>query len=166
MGETALDGHVAARGMVEPSPLRQIARDLEQELAWLTQVLDTRFKLYFGQDDDYQDVFDIPLPDLSASESPYASFIRHYQLSFAERCALMLGLVPHIRPQLLDVFFTKNQTFDRKFTEFGGTRQGSDGDFVPTGETLIFLLAASNLEMRFALRALFDRRRTRPARSA
>ena len=49
---------------------------------------------------------------------------------------VILSLIPQIRPQLLDVFFTKNKTFDRKFTEFGGFRQGSEGDFQPTGETL------------------------------
>ncbi|MFO1430277.1 MAG: ATP-binding protein [Candidatus Competibacteraceae bacterium] len=65
--------------------------------------------------------------------------------------------MPHIRPQLLDVFFLKNKTFDRRFTEFGGVRHGPDGDFVPTGETLAFILAANDLEIRFALQALFDR---------
>ena len=78
-------------------------------------------------------------------------------LTFAERTALILSLVPHIRPQLLDVFFTKNQTFDRKFTEFGGVWHGPGGDFVPTGETLAFVLAANDLTIRFGLQALFDR---------
>ena len=64
--------------------------------------------------------------------------------------------MPHVRPQLLDVFFTKNKLFDRRFTEFGGVRQGSDGDFVPTGETLAFLVACNDLENRFTLQSLFD----------
>jgi AAA+ superfamily predicted ATPase len=136
--------------------LQQNARDLEQELAWFAQVLDTRFKLYFGQECAYQDVFEIAPPDLSASESPYAGFIRHYQLAFAERAALVLGLAPHIRPQLLDIFFTRNKTFDRKFSEFGGLRGGPDGDFTPTGETLAFILAGSDLAGRFAVQTLFD----------
>jgi AAA+ superfamily predicted ATPase len=133
------------------------ARDLKQELNWFAQVLDTRFKLYFGQETTYRDVFAISPPDLSSSDSHYAHFVHHYDLSFSERIAVMLALTPHLRPQLLDVFFTKNKTFDRRFTEFGGSRHGPDGDFVPTGETLAFILAANDLAIRFTLQSLFDR---------
>jgi hypothetical protein len=135
--------------------LEQNARDLEQELAWFAQVLDTRFKLYFGHETAYQSVFDVAPPDLGAFESPYAHFIQHYQLAFTERIALVLGLAPHIRPQLLDIFFTKNKLFDRKFTEFGGLLS-STGDFLPTGETLAFITAGSDLALRFAVQTIFD----------
>jgi hypothetical protein len=70
--------------------------------------------------------------------------------------AVALALVPHVRPQLLDIFHTKNKVFDRKFTEFGGIRDAG-GDFAPTGETLAFVLSGSDLTGRFALQALFDR---------
>lgn len=140
-----------------PTLLQQNACDLEQELAWFSRVLDARFKLYFEPETDEQDVFDIPPPDLCDSDSPYARFLQYYQLSFAERMAVVLSLAPHIRPQLLDVFFVKNQAFDRPFTEFGGIRHGPEGDFIPTGETLAFILAANDLEIRFAFQALFDR---------
>jgi hypothetical protein len=132
------------------------AHDLELELAWFAQVLDTRFKLYFGQEAEAEDVFAIAPPDLSASESPYARFVQHYELTFAERLAVVLGLAPHVRPRLLDIFFTKNKTFDRKFTEFGGVYGGPDGDFTPTGETLAFILAGDDLAIRFAVQTLFE----------
>jgi len=136
------------------SAIQANARDLEQELAWFAKVLDTRCKLYFGHKVEHQDLFEIAPPDLSQSESPYARFLRHYQLAFAERAALVLGLVPHIRPQLLDVFFTKNKTFDRSFSEFGGLV--TQGKFEPTGETLAFIIAGSDLERRFGLQALLS----------
>jgi hypothetical protein len=136
--------------------IQQNARDFEQELAWFASLLDLRFKLYFGQEAEHQDVFEINPPDLSQSESGYAGLVRHYGLTFAERVALILSLVSHIRPQLLDVFHTKNKTFDRKFTEFGGVRD-ANGDFVPTGETLAFILGGADLQKRFALQAMFDR---------
>ncbi len=142
--------------MVISAKIKKNACDLEQELAWFASVLDTRFKLYFGQDTPIRDVFELAPPDLSQSDSAYGGFVRHYQLSFAERLAVLLGLVPQLRPQLLDVFFTPNKHFDRRFTEFGGWREGPDGDFVPTGETLAFILAGAGLERRFALQALFD----------
>ncbi len=132
------------------------ARDLELELDWFGRLLDARFKLYFGHETPFRTVFEIIPPDLSASASPYAVFLRRYQMPFAERAALVLGLVPHLRPQLLDVFFTKNSVFDRWFSQFGGVRD-SNGDFTPTGDTLAFILAADSLELRFAVQALFER---------
>ena len=134
--------------------VQQNARDLEQELAWIARVLDTRFKLYFGHETEHADIFDIAPPDLSNSESRYAEFVRNNDLSFAERIAVTLGLVPYIRPQLLDAFFTKNKATDRPYSEFGGADSG--GGFVPTGETLAFIVAGVDLETRFGLHALLS----------
>ncbi len=133
--------------------------DLELELDWFARVLDARFKSYFDTDSKtaVQNIFEIIPPDLTESESEYAKFLKYYRFSFAERFAILLSLVPHVRPQLLDAFFTKNKTFDRRFTEFGGHFDGESSDFIPTGETLSFILGANNLEIRFGIQTLFDR---------
>jgi hypothetical protein len=142
--------------MVIDEKIRHNARDLELELDWFARVLDTRFKLYFDQPCDHQDVFEVEPLDLCEGESDYASFLRYYQPTFAERLAVVLSLVPHLRPQLLDIFFTRNKTFDRKFTEFGGARLGPDADFAPSAETLAFLLGGNDLAVRFSVMRLFD----------
>lgn len=154
MGKAAVDGIAVASGMVMDA-LQANAHDLEQELIWLAALLDTRFKLFFQQESTWPTVLDIAPPNLDPSDSPYARFVRHYQLTLAERATLALSLAVWVKPQLLDVFFLKNQRFDRKFTEFGGLRDGPDGDFTPTVETLLFLLA-DNLETRFTLQSLFS----------
>ena len=147
------------------APLDRQARDLDAELDWLARVLDTRFKRYFdlqaepgdaADTADAAEVSDITPPELAGSSSAYAAFMRQHRPTLAERLALVLCLVPHLRPQLLDVFHTRNKTFDRHFTEFGGVRD-AQGDFLPTGDTLAFVLAGSALAPRLALQALFDR---------
>jgi len=138
------------------NPLQLNARDLEQELNWFTRLLDARLKKYFEQDASAPNIYDITPPGLGESESPYASFVRHYDLSFVERAALVLSLLPHIRPRLLDIFYIKNKKFDRKFTEFGGLFGGPDSDFIPTGDTLVFILGGDDLTLRFGLQSLFD----------
>lgn len=134
------------------------ARDLELELTWFLKVLDARFKLYFGADTASESItentLDLTPPDLGSSDSSYASFLQHYRLSFLERMAVVLSLVPHLRPHLLDIFFTKNKTFDRRFTEFGGI-YGPRGDFIPTGETLAFIGYGTAIQGRFAVQSLF-----------
>jgi hypothetical protein len=135
------------------------ARDLEAELVWFGQVVDARLQQYFDEERETRDIGVIAAPDLGASASPYARFVCRHGLDFDERLALVLALVPHIRPHLLDVFHLRNQTFDRTFTEFGGERVGKTGDFWPTGETLAFILGGIALRERFRVEALFDPRR-------
>lgn len=176
MGQTAVDALSAAgrvgrmmENRIQPAnPGLANARDLELELAWFARLLDASFQRAFPlrrtadaaapMSDPPADLPppDLTPPDFSASNSAYASFIAHYQPTLAERCAVMLALVPHIRPRLLDLFFIKNKNFDRKFTEFGGLYAGPEGDFIPTGETLVFLLVGDDLAGRFALQTLFD----------
>ena len=132
------------------------AHDLERELEWFAKVLDSRLKLYFGTENTGTSVFDIPPPDLSGSNSCYARLVRHYTLSTAERLVLLLALIPHIRPQILDVLWSKNETTDRGFTEFGGLRGSMHSGFIPTGETALFILAGDDLAARFDLTRLFE----------
>ena len=132
------------------------ACDLERELEWFTKVLDTRLKLYFGTGNTGTSIFDITPPEITGSNSCYARFVQHYKLSNAERTVLLLALIPHIRPQILDVLWNKNETTDRGFTEFGGLRGTMHSGFIPTGETAVFILAGDNLAGRFELTRLFE----------
>ncbi|WP_423147176.1 ATP-binding protein [Rubrolithibacter danxiaensis] len=132
------------------------ATALLNEIEWFNVLLETRIKLHFGEETAYGSIFEIPPPDIEKNESVYAEFIRFYRLSFAERVVLMLALLPHIHPQLLDAFFIRNTETERGFTEFGGLKGLSHGGFLPTGETALFLLAGNDLSMRFKVQQLFD----------
>ncbi|MEM9685291.1 MAG: ATP-binding protein [Bacteroidota bacterium] len=132
------------------------AQHLELELAWFDQVLSLRMDLYFGRETSYQSILDFPPPVLDPAGSLYAGFLDQYALTVRERLALLLALTPHIRPHLLDVFFTRNETYDRDFTEFGGIKGVHHKGFLPTGQTLHFLLAGEQLETGFSVLELFD----------
>ena len=117
-------------------------RDLEAELEWLAQLLERRLALYFAEasTSPLLPASETP-PPLDASQSPYARFVRQHRLTPAERAVLLLALAPHLRPQLLDVLCTRNETTQRGFAEFGGVQGVSHGGFLPTGESAVFLLA-------------------------
>ncbi|MDV3455378.1 ATP-binding protein [Sphingomonas sp. HF-S4] len=126
-------------------------RDLEREFDWFARLLDARFQLYFQLEGTPPAAMPPP-PDLGASDSAYAQFLHeHIRDDLLARTALVLVLVQALRPRLLDLFHTRNSTFDRRFTEFGGVRAGTDGDFTPTGETLAFLLGGDSLDTRLAV---------------
>ncbi len=139
-----------------PNTLFENALALQSELEWLAEVIDTRFRLYFQQDTPYKSIYDIPPPAYKESASVYAEIINHYQMSYEERLVLILTLTPHICPQILDLFFTKNEKYGRGFTEFGGVKGIQHSGFLPTAETAAFILAANDLTKRFQIMKIFD----------
>jgi hypothetical protein len=78
-------------------------------------------------------------------------------MGMEERLVLILSLIPHIKPSLLDLLHMKNELYDIPFTEFGGIRYDKHKGYLPTGETAIFLLVGNNLQKRFELLSLFSR---------
>ncbi|SDU58499.1 ATP-binding protein [Desulfobacula phenolica] len=138
------------------------AQTLERELAWFQKILDIRIRLYFEQGCEYTSIEDVPAPDLNSGNDPekdnslYARTIKEFSMSDAERIVLLLALIPHVRPQVLDTFFIDNQNFKRPFTEFGGWKGNTHSGFLPTGETVSFILAANSLEKRFKIIQLFE----------
>ena len=132
------------------------ARDLERELAWFAQILQARLSHYFAAEQLDDPLLSVEPPDLAASQSRYAGLLREWALTIPERLLLLLTLVPVLRPQLLDVLFSKNDATQRGFTEFGGMQASGHGGFVPTVETALFLLAGEDLAARFTMLALFE----------
>lgn len=125
---------------------------LADELFWLEEVISTRLQLYFSQESLCKSIEEIEEPDLATDSSNYAQLVNEHRLTTFERLMLILALTPHLRPQLLDFFFIRNSTYDRSFTEFGGTRPTQHNGFMPTGETVLFLLAGQDLTQRTRLR--------------
>lgn len=124
-------------------------------MQWLSQVIDTRIKVYWKRESEYTSINDVPLPDDAGDTSLFGEVVRYYKMDFYERVILLLAVAPHIMPHLLDVFFVKNADYDRGFTEFGGAKGHNFGGFIPTGETAAFILTANELENRFYLLNLF-----------
>lgn len=131
------------------------ARSLEREISWFSEVLDTRFKAYFMQESVSDIRYHSP-PDLHDDPSVFARTVQELNMSFDERIILILTLLPHIRPQALDLFFTPNKNTERSYTEFGGCKGGNHVGMLPTCETAAFILAGADLQRRFEILKLFD----------
>lgn len=100
-----------------------------------------------------ESVTDLLPPDLSEDSSTYAWLVQRYKLTMWERFVLILALVPHLRPQLLDALHVSGLQ-----TKYGGIKNGAV--YIPSGETALFILADGNLTLRFELLKLFDERYT------
>jgi len=97
-----------------------------------------------------------PPPEVAEDASEFARLVREHEMSPAERAVLALALLPHLRPQALDLLFIRNRNLDRGFAEFGGRSGDAHGGFLPTLETAAFLLAGTDLATRFEVLTLFD----------
>ena len=135
----------------------QALKTLHQELDWLQLVIDQVICSYLMQDGHENHWLDIPMPDLSELNSPYSNAVKEWNLNVYHRLALALSMAPHIRPEMLDIFFGKNQIYDRGFTEFGGVTDKNHSGFLPTGQTLCFLITATDPEKRMEVKHVLGR---------
>jgi AAA+ superfamily predicted ATPase len=130
---------------------------LQQEMDWLQAVIDQAIKTYLLQDGHEDNWFDIALPDLEEIDCPYANAVKNWDLDIYSRLALALAMAPHVRPELLDIFFGKNQVYDRGFTEFGGVLDKGHSGFLPTGQTLNFLITVSDTALTSIVNNIFSK---------
>ncbi|MGV3609587.1 MAG: ATP-binding protein [Fluviicola sp.] len=124
---------------------------MKNAIQYFQTLLHTAFALYFGQESEYKTLEEIPIP----KKDELANWTGK-ELIWEERVALLLALMPHVSPQSLDLFFILNKNLDRPYTEFGGWKGTSHNGFLPTGETVAFLLAHNSEEKRKLVVNLFD----------
>lgn len=126
---------------------------MHEYIDWFNRVLTTAIQLYFRQECEYSSLEEV--------EAPASRWLQEVtsvpDMTFRERLVVMLALMPHVCPQILDIFFVQNKSFDRQYTEFGGWKGLSHGGFLPTGETAAFILAGENVEKRKAVIRLFQK---------
>jgi len=130
---------------------------LQEEMDWLQRVIDQAICTYLMQEGHENSWLDIPVPDLLEKDCHYAVAVSNWDLGIYERLGLVLALAPHVRPEVLDIFFGKNQVYDRGFTEFGGVVDKNHSGFLPTGQTLCFLATVNDPGLRFEVMNVFNK---------
>ncbi len=140
-------------------PKEKLEIQQEKEHGWINKILNRSPVTKASHPDNLTTVGlgeSIPIPDLTQDTSVYAEFVNYYKLNADERLVLILAIIPHVQPHLLDVFFSVNKPLGRGYTEFGGVKGNRHSGFVPTIETALFLLAGNDLSYRFRVYRLFE----------
>ena len=138
-----MDGEkIASRMELKPS-----LQTIENEISWLEKVIDFRFDDYFIQEREIT----LPVAPTLDDDSYYSSLINNNDLGLHERLLIIITLVPHIKPTVLDTFYTKNANIDRVYTEFGGMKGDKHGGIIPTAQTAAFIIAGEDLEVRMQI---------------
>jgi hypothetical protein len=136
-----------------PEPPVDAHDAIRAELDWLDAVIAARFAGYGG---DAAAAGPVPAPPpLDHGFGPYAALVRELGLDAAGRLILALAMAPCFAPARLDPFLLQNAAIGRRFTEFGGVPGQSHAGFLPTGETVRFLLAQGDLGGETGFHPLF-----------
>lgn len=141
--------------MHEGEQLAALAATLERELAWLSVLIDHRFRVEFAPVDAVSnDAVSIPSPpELASWSGPFAEAVRTMALDEQARQLLILALAPHLRPAVLDAFRLRNMQLEGRYAELGGRSARTHVGFLPTVETACFLLAGNSLLARLKVYA-------------
>jgi len=134
---------------------KEYIHSLHQEMDWLQNVINQVISSYLQHEGAETHWTALSMPDFEGIDSPYANTITKWNLTHLERLALALAIAPHIRPEVLDIFFGQNKIYNRGFTEFGGVIDKGHSGFLPTGQTLSFLVTALNPEWHIKVISLF-----------
>jgi ATPase family associated with various cellular activities (AAA) len=124
--------------------------NLQAAFLYLQGYISARLDNYF----DASKALDLPrTPQYNGSEtSAFTTFIKQRQPDDVQLIAVLLGLVPQVYPNFLDALvqqaLPKGMT---DFMEFGGLRGTQHRGVLPTGETLLFVLAGNDFELRLNL---------------
>ncbi|HEY2722839.1 MAG TPA: ATP-binding protein [Chitinophagaceae bacterium] len=105
---------------------------------------------------------------LGFSERPRFLAVKHWNLpvkNFLEKLGLdkdedvatliLIGLAPHIVPELFDQAIQEKIKTSGDFPEIGGVRGKNFRGFLPTGQTAVFLLAGNDWQKRAKVEQLF-----------
>lgn len=158
---------------------------LQQDLEWMAQVLEERDDFFLSEKEEETYCFEDLLIEIEAipvqfdqfPDTAYCKLLQevHCQtatffaldpeaqapqiefLQYAERVLLLVALIPYLRPELFN-FFRKKDADGDPYVEFGGIwgTNGAYQGFLPTGQTLVHILAGMDLERRALLNQLLS----------
>ncbi|PSR18564.1 AAA family ATPase [filamentous cyanobacterium CCP3] len=129
---------------------------LERMLQYLEAVIQWRMALYFGNPRPVLETRPLPPTDWLLPESVLTRFIKSHQLNLEEQLTLLIALAPHLQPNFFDQAITAKLPEPGDYPQIGGWRGKAYRGFLPSGETMLFILAGDNLSDRLRLQKLLS----------
>lgn len=131
-------------------------QNLQTALNYLAQVIQWRMTTYFSDNGQSRD----PIPNSPngwlSPETPLTHFIATHQLNTSEQLTLLIALAPHLQPEFFDRLITAQLPKAGDYPQIGGWRGKAHRGFLPTGETVLFILGGDQFETRLRLQQLFS----------
>ncbi len=103
--------------------------------------------------------FESEAPKLDTSNiehQPLQNFLNSHPLNKAESLAIILALIPHLRPDFILDIIASEFPSGTDFPLFGGAKGKNHRGILPTGETLLYLLGGEDNQKRIDYYCLFS----------
>lgn len=99
---------------------------------------------------------EIPLPTEPLLPEELLKFFPDHSPNFEESVILLSALAPHVIPNFLESIVFEKLPSGGDFPELGGVKGSNHRGILPTGETVQFILAGSDINKRFDVFQYFD----------
>ncbi len=123
------------------------------EFNYLKVLIEFRLEKYFNPENK---ITKPKVPPVSKWSIQLPEDLKKKNLSVDEKTLLLLALVPHVDSGFLDRVIQNKLQSTGDFPQLGGVRGKSFRGFLPTAETVFFLLAGTNFEQRREVYELFS----------
>ncbi len=130
--------------------------NIKRSMDFIQNLLIKRIDSFFSNSEKELDFKSISVPKLKKDNSKFWQFVKENKLSSEEFVTLMLALIPHLDPSFLVNIISKKIPQASDFNEIGGIKSKDNRYFLPTGETILFLLGGSDLLEKSKYRYLFS----------
>lgn len=132
--------------IMDRSIITDNAQIINEEISWLLTILDSRIAKL--EDETASVLFfpDAPPAGLSEKQSAYADLVNEYDLGPVERLLLICSLAPHISPEAFTSKIRDEKSgLKIKYPRLGGYFDTTFTNFVPTLQTIVYLLAGDDM---------------------
>jgi hypothetical protein len=126
-----------------------LKKNLPTAINDLSKVIENRLDEFFSVDHPPEERAKI---EIHPPEFKYST----HQFTKEEYLVLLIALMPHVRPSFFDQIIQQKFPQGGDFPQLGGIRGKQFRGFLPTGETVLFILAGDELEKRFEVSKLFN----------
>lgn len=131
------------------------AQNIYYSLQLLQQVIHNRLQAHFNKEQKQPNEI-LPAVKIEEDGSLLHDFIIENKLTIEEYITLLIALVPHVQPTFFENIIQEFLPQGGDFAEFGGVKANNQRSILPTGETVLFILAGSDLQQRLQLQQLFS----------
>jgi hypothetical protein len=130
-------------------------QNIIHSLQCLQQVMRNRLQSHFNKDNQTTvEIF--PVVKIEEDGSALNNFIIQQQLTIEEYLTILIVLVPHIHPVFFENIIQEFLPKGGDFAEFGAVKGSNQRSLLPTGETVLFILAGNDMQRRLQLQQLFN----------
>lgn len=126
---------------------------IQEYFGYISLLIQLRVEQFLGKQQKRTVSFPPPFEDKFFHES---SVLGQIELNNDEKIILLIALAPHLQPHFFDQVIQQNIPKAGDFPQIGGVRGKNFRGFIPTGETVLFILAGNDIEKRLKIQQYFS----------